>query len=408
MFSVLGSQLVTFALVWWLTKETGSATVLSIATLVGLLPQVILGPFVGTLVDRWNRRVVMILADAATAAATLVLAYLFVLGGIEIWHVYLIMGIRSAASAFHWPAMMASTSLMVPEKHFARIQGVNQMFQGLLNIISGPLGALVVVLMPVYAVLMIDVGTAVIAILPLLFIPIPQPEKKRLEEGTGQEPTTYWQEFYEGLKYVFTWPGLLILILIASIVNLVITPGFSLLPILVTQHFNGEAFQLGWMQFAFGIGVVIGGLVLGIWGGFKRRVITSLVGLIGIGIGVLALGVIPPYLFVAAVGVAFWVGMVNPIANGPLMAAVQAVVEPGIQGRVFTLINSVVGLMTPVGLLLAGPLADAYGVQTWYLVGGLVVLLIAFITFFIPVVVNIDAGKEAKSPVTVEVDAALD
>ena len=113
-FSLLGSQLVQFALIWWLTKTTGSATVLAVASLIGLLPQVFLGPLAGALVDRWNRRVIMIAADSLIALSTLVLAVLFYKGSVLVWQVYLLMFLRSAAGAFHWPAMTASTSLMVP------------------------------------------------------------------------------------------------------------------------------------------------------------------------------------------------------------------------------------------------------------------------------------------------------
>jgi MFS transporter, DHA3 family, macrolide efflux protein len=259
-------------------------------------------------------------------------------------------------------------------------------------VISGPLGAVALQILPVYGVLMIDVGTAMIAILPLLFIPIPQPQKRALQ-GEMVAKTSVWQDFKEGLQFVFTWPGLLFLIVIASIVNLVMVPGFSLLPILVNKYFGGGALQLGWMQSAFGFGIIAGGVLLSIWGGFKRRVVTSLIGLVGFGLGAVFLGLIPPQYFLVAVALAFWIGFVTPISNGPLMAAVQAVVDPGIQGRVFTLINSSVGAMSPLGLLIAGPFADRYGVQYWYIIGGVVTLLMAVIAFLIPPVVNIDAGK---------------
>ena len=130
LFSLLGSHLVGFALIWWLTKTTGSATILATASLVGLLPQVVLGPIAGTLVDRWNRRLVMIGADSVIALATIGIALLFWIGNIHIWQIYLLMFIRSVAGGFHFPAMQASTSLMVPNEHLARIQGLNSMVGG--------------------------------------------------------------------------------------------------------------------------------------------------------------------------------------------------------------------------------------------------------------------------------------
>ncbi len=140
-FSLLGSGLVQFALVWWLTRTTGSATVLAGATLAALLPEVFLGPFAGALVDRWNRRLVMIFADAAIALVTFGLVILFWQGNIQVWHVFVALFIRSLGGAFHWPAMQASTSLMVPDDQLARISGINQALRGGMNIIAPPLGA---------------------------------------------------------------------------------------------------------------------------------------------------------------------------------------------------------------------------------------------------------------------------
>ncbi len=183
--SLLGSQLVQFALIWWLTQETGSATVLALATLVGLLPQIVLGPFVGVLVDRWNRRLTMFFADVLVAAATLLLAYLFATGAVQIWHVYVLLFVRALGRAFHWPAMMASTSLMVPEEKLTRIQGLNQTLNGAMNIAAAPLGALLLAILPLQGVLAIDVVTAAFAVVPLLFIHVPQPERNTAEGGSA-------------------------------------------------------------------------------------------------------------------------------------------------------------------------------------------------------------------------------
>ena len=267
-FSLLGSQLVQFALVWWLTKTTGSATILATATLVALLPQVLLGPLAGALVDRWNRRAIMIVADASIALVTVGLAVLFWTGQVQIWHVYLLMFLRAVGGGFHWPAMQASTSLMVPKEHLARIQGLNQML-GAMNIGSAPLGALLLGLLPMQGVLSIDVGTALLAILPLLFIPIPQPERSASQESPSGK-TTVLQDIGAGFRYVWGWPGLMMIMVMATLINLLLTPAISLQPILVTKHFSGQALELAWMEAAWGLGVVAGGLTLSAWGGFRR------------------------------------------------------------------------------------------------------------------------------------------
>jgi len=146
--SLYGSAIVQFALIWWLTQETGSATILAAAALVGLLPQVLLGPFVGVLVDRWSRRWVMAAADSMIALATILLALLFWLEVVAVWHLFGLMFLRAVGGAFHHPAMQSSTALMVPHDQLTRIQGLNQMLEGSLNIISAPLGALVLSLLP--------------------------------------------------------------------------------------------------------------------------------------------------------------------------------------------------------------------------------------------------------------------
>jgi len=413
-FSLLGTQLVQFALIWYLTKTTGSAAVLATATLVGLLPQVFLGPIAGTLVDRWNRRTVMMVADSVIALATVGLALLFWTGQVQVWQIYLLMFVRSAAGAFHWPAMQASVSLMVPKEHFARIQGFNQMLMGGLSIFAAPLGALLLELLPMQGILAIDIGTALLAVLPLFFVKIPQPLRQAPVEGT--QPTTVWQEFKIGIRYVASWPGLLMIVFLAMIINLLLTPATSLQPLLITKHFGGEAIHLAWMESAFGVGMILGGLALSIWGGFRRRVVTSLVGLVGLGLGMLLIGFTPASAFTMAILAAFIVGVMQPIVNGPLIAVVQAAVEPEMQGRVFTLISSGAGAMSPLGLLIAAPVADYFGVRTWYVIGGAVTILLAIASFSIPAIIKVEEGrpggkavlKAAETPDLVLSAAAID
>lgn len=391
-FSILGSQLVQFALIWWLTKTTGSATVLAGATLVALLPQIILGPLIGTLVDRWNRRLTMIIADGFIALASLGLALLFTLGVVQVWHVYLIMFIRSLGGGFHWPAMSASTSLMVPKEHLSRVQGVNQFLNGGLNIVSAPLGALLLSILPMQGIVAIDVITAMIAVGPLIIINIPQPERKQPTEDIGGK-TSLWQEMKAGWHYILGWPGLAIIGVMAALINLLLTPAYSLLPILVTKHFVGQALELGWIESSWGIGIIMGSTLLSVWGGFKRRVLTSLVGLVGMGVGTVLIGVTPSSAFYLAVGAMCLVGFMHPITNGPLLAVAQAVVAPDMQGRVFSLVNSVSVGMSPLGLVIAGPVADAFGVNTWFIVGGIVTGVMGFAGFMIPAVLNIEHGR---------------
>jgi DHA3 family macrolide efflux protein-like MFS transporter len=390
-FSLFGSSLVQFALVWWLTVSTGSATVLATATLFAVLPEIFMGPFAGALVDRWNRRVVMIVADGAIALATIGLVILFASGRIQVWHIYAIMLIRSAAGAFHWPAMQASTSLLVPEKELTRIAGLNQTLHGVMRIVAPPVGAILVTALSMHMVLLIDVVTAVIAILPLLVFTIPQPQRQMTNSTDGKTvQQSYVSDLRDGLRYVAAWKGLLIIGLMATVLNFLATPAFSLLPLLVTKHFGGQALELGWISSVEGLGFLCGGILLSVWGGFRRKIMTSMVGLIGSGVGILLIGFAPANLFVMALGAVFIAGVMNPLTNGPLIATLQASVAPEMQGRVLSLIGSVASAMSPLSLAVAGPLADAFGIQIWYIVAGVVFVLMGVAAFFIPALMHVE------------------
>ncbi len=401
--SLVGSQVGGFALVWWLTKESGgSATVLAGMTLIALLPQVLLGPFVGALVDRWNRRRVMIIADSLIALFSAGLAVLAWLDILQIWHVYVIMFVRALGGTFHFAAMQASTSLMVPRSQLARVSGMNQTLRGILDIITPPLGALLLEVLPLYGIMGLDVLTAAFAVGPLLCIAIPQPQREAapVASGASSPVITLLRDVGSGLSYIWHWSGLFIVLLMATVLNMTFNPGFSLLPILVNKHFLAGALELGWLNSAWGLGVVAGGLTLSVWGGFRRKIHTSILGLIGMGIGVLLVGSAPQNGFWLAWGGMLFAGFMNPIVNAPFLALLQSAVAPEIQGRVFTAVSSMSGLASPLGMLIAGPLADRAGVQAWFLIGGLVSLLMGVAMFFIPAVVQLEdeaARREAQN-----------
>ena len=394
-FSMLGSQLVGFAFVWYLTEQTGSATILAVGSLMNMIPSVIIGPIAGAFVDRWNRKVVMAVFDSITALFTLLIAILFIFDFAQIWHIFLVMFIRSTCGQFQWAAMTASTSLMVPKRYLPRVAGANQTLQGLMNIIAPALGALLISFMPIQGILFVDVFTAILAVGPLLFFTIPQPQRNGTPmEKPVQEKSSIWQDFSEGWRYVTGWPGLMAIIFLAMLVNFLINPAFSLLPLLVTEHFGKGAYELGFINSAFGIGVILGGLTLSAWGGFKNQIVTSLVALTSSGLAVLAVGLASPNMYLLAlVGIALF-GFLNPIVNGPLMAIMQTKVEPEIQGRVFSLLSAGAGLASPLGLAIAGPVADATNNQFWFILGGILTIVAGAVAFFVPNI--IEMGKSTS------------
>ncbi|MCW5876194.1 MAG: MFS transporter [Anaerolineales bacterium] len=392
--SLLGSQLVQFALVWHLTRETGSATVLATATLIAMLPMILVGPLAGSVIDRSRRKQIMLLADSGTALATLALAALFALGLAQVWHIYVVMLLRSLGQAFHGPAFIAATSLMVPDKHLARIQGINQTLNGGMNVLAAPLGALLLEVLPMQSVLAIDVVTALVAVLALLPVAVPEPKPAK---PAARTPSGYWGDFREGLRYVRGWPGLMIALLLSAAINFLFTPAGALLPLLVTEHFKQGVLELGWMKSLSGLGIILGGLLLGAWGGFKKRIVTSCLGLIGLGVAYTTIGAVPPAQFIWTLPMMLLGGLMLPLSNGGFLAALQTAVEPDRQGRVLTLVFSISAAMSPLGLMVAGPVTDAFGVQLWYLLCGILLIGVAVALLCIPSVMNLEAGHPQKA-----------
>jgi MFS transporter, DHA3 family, macrolide efflux protein len=305
--------------------------------------------------------------------------------------------IRAVAGGFHQSAFGASIVLLVPKEHLARVQGFNQALYGGLNIISAPFGAYLLSVIPMQGILSIDVGTALLAISILLFIRIPQPESK------SAAPATFWQDFRAGLRYILAWRGLVILLGLVMVINFFYSATEPLTPLLITNHFRGGAGQLGWWLSSFAAGTVLGGLILGVWGGFKRKVVTAQLGLILMGISTGIVGLVPSDLFIVGLIANSAVGFLLPIINGSFGATLQAAIAPEMQGRVFAFILSAAMLVSPLALMIAGPFADKYGIQVWFLIAGISCVLMGTFGFFSSEVMGMEhKSKEDSTHVVTE------
>lgn len=202
----------------------------------------------------------------------------------------------------------------------------------------------------------------------------------------------------EGLLYIRDWPGMLLLLSMATLVNFMIWPAMSLLPLLVSKHFGGEALQLGWINSAWGIGLIAGGVILSAWGGFRKRIVTSMSGTIGMGIGFALIGLTPANAFWPAVGAMVLAGATNSITNGPINALLQSVIPPDMQGRVFMIVGSLSGLASPLGLAVAGPVADWLGSGAWFVAGGVTTTLMGLASFFVPAIMTLEEQQAAALP----------
>lgn len=389
-FSLFGSRLVQFALVWYLTAQTGSAQVLTTASIVAIVPQVVIGPFAGALVDRWNRRKVMMISDSLIAGAIMLLAAVFALDRVEVWHIYLVMLFRSVGGAFQWSAMQASTSMMVPKEHLSRIAGLNQSLQGLVNIVAPPTGALLLELLPIQYVLAMDVFTAILAVGPLVFVSIPQPERK------DTDTKGVLMDMREGFSWIWSKKPMVIIMGISLMINLVITPAFTLLPLLVTTYFNGGAIELAWIQSANGLGMILGGITLGVWGGFKSKSKTAFTAILIGSIGLLGFSQTPANMFWLGVFFVFIFGFMNAIGNSSFFSVLQTVVPFDLQGRVFTLVMATSGAIAPIGLAIGGPVAELVGIRFWFVIAGINIFIGALLGLIIPGIKNLE--KELQEP----------
>jgi DHA3 family macrolide efflux protein-like MFS transporter len=394
--SLVGTQAVQFALIWWLAERTGSATVLATATLVGLLPITLLGPWAGAVADRRSRKAVMLLSDGAAALVSAALALAFFVGAAGPVAALAALLLRAIASAFHGPAMLAVTSSMVPARHLTRVQGLNQAVQGGMLIVSAPLGALLVAWLPMGGVLLVDVATALVAIAPLAALRIPA--QARAANGAASSGSSTWEDLREGLRYVARHGGHRALLALAASINMAIVPAYSLLPLLIQGPLGGGAGTLGTAQSLFGVGTLAGGAVLGAWGGTRRRTRTALAAIAGIGIATLALGLAPAGSPAWVAGAMLAVGVFAALANGPIVAILQATVPLELQGRVFGLYGSLATLATPLGLVLAAPVAQLVGVRAWYVFGGIARAALAILGTVSRSVATLDIPVDTPAP----------
>lgn len=377
--SLFGSAIVQFALAWYLARETGSATVLSTALIVAIIPQIILGPFVGPLIDRWSRKYIMIYADLFIALLTLVLVILFYTHNIQIWQIYLVMAGRSIGDAFQSPALSATIPMIVAEKHLVRANGLFQMLQNAIKIVAPIAGAFLIEALDMSWVLSIDIITAVTAVGCLLPLTIPQPPRV-----TMTVKTNYFGDMKQGFLYIWSRPGLAMLIGMVALLVFFATPAAGLFPVMTKNHLGGNVIMLGWVGMASGIGGILGGLLMGIWGGFKKRVLTTILGFaimipFSVVIGFTSVDI----FYYTTVPAMIFLGIGTAFVNAPMFAIMNKVVAKDIQGRVFSLYGSVVTLMMPVSLLIAGPVADAFDIRSVYFIasaGWLIVLSLALLS----------------------------
>mgnify|MGYP002561598109 FL=1 len=378
-FSILTSSLVNFAIILWLTFETKSAETLAFATIAALLPQAVLGLFSGILIDRWSRKLIMILSDSFIAFCTLILAILFYFEQAEVWQIYTLLALRSVGSAFHMPSMQASIPLLAPESQLLRIAGINQMIQSVSNIAGPALGALAISMLDMTYVLMLDVVGALLACTSLLFVTIPNPKPSETKNKLN-----LLRDLREAQREVTSHKGMTPLFLLSILATLFIMPVSVLFPLMTLNHFSGSAYQMSLVEAIWSVGSLAGGLALSARQYKVNKIILINAMYILLGTAFIFSGLLPTSAFVWFVVLTAIEGVSGSVYYASFMTVVQTKINPAVLGRVFSIFMSVSMLPSILGLMGTGFIADNIGISNTFVIGGLVVCAIGIISFFIP------------------------
>ncbi len=349
--SLLGSAMTQFALTIWAWKITGSATALALVGFFSFGPTVLISPIAGALVDRWNRKLVMMLSDLAAGLSTVAILLLYLGGHLQVWHLYVAGAFSGIFQAFQWPAYSAAISVMIPKTQYARAQGMMSVADSGSGILAPLMAGFLISVIGIEGIMLIDVATFVFAIGALLIVFIPQPPTT--EEGLRGRGSLLQEAAY-GFRYILQRPSLLGMQLVFFAGNLMASLGYTLLAPMILARSGNSAAMLGSVQSVGAIGGVVGGVLLSVWGGPKRRVHGVLLGHAIAGLGQMALGLGFPYWYVGIV----LGSLVSPVINGSNQAIWQAKVAPDVQGRVFSVRRLIAQITAPVSMLIAGPLAD--------------------------------------------------
>jgi len=382
--SILTSTIVNFAIILWISIETGSAEMLAWAAIAALLPQAIIGPVTGVFIDRWNRKRVMILADSFIAFCTFILAILFWVDIAEMWHIFILLGLRSIGSAFHMPAMQASIPMLAPTEQLTRIAGIEQIIFSAGNIAGPALGALFITIWDMEYVLLLDIIGAAVACISLLFVHIPNPEKAE------EKSKKILSEMKDGIMTVWNNRGLSWVFLFSTLVTFFLMPVSVMFPLITLNHFEGNAFQVSLIEVLWSVGALLGGVIMGIKVYRVNRVILINLMYIVFGITFLLSGILSPGGFVFFAILTAIGGVSGAVYHSSFTAIVQTTIDPSALGRVFSMFYTLSLIPSMIGLIGIGFFADNLGITTSFIICGAIIIAIGIIAFTTPSALRID------------------
>ena len=370
--SFVGSSLTGFALGVWVYQQTGSVTRFSLIVLCAELPGIIFSPFVGAIVDRHDRRLIMILSNLGAGLSTLTIALLYSQGLLRLWHIAILAASISTFAAFLRPAFSASVSLLVPKRHLGRASGMIQTGQASAQIASPILAGILLLTIELHGILLVDCLTYIPALLAVLLVSIPSPAKSA--DTTKKRPSLISDAIY-GWKYVYAMKGIFGLLLFFACANFAVTISNILITPLILSFANSAVY--GTVLSVTGVGVLAGGLLMTIWGGPKHRIYGVFLYGIVQGLSLIFQGIRPSAVLIATS--LFCAAFTAPIVNGSFIPILQSKTTPEVQGRVFAAVRLSSWWSVPVAYLLAGPLSDRV-FEPLLMPGGLLASTVGLVT----------------------------
>lgn len=390
--SGITSMVVQYSIIWYLTEKTGSATVLSLATLLGMIPMVVLSPFIGPFVDRWNKKVLLIATDIIVAIFAIILSISGTISAeFPLWLVFVSLLMRSIAQTFQMPTIQSILPTMVPESELTKVNGQLGMVQSANYIIAPALGAFLFSVIPINYLILLDVLGAVFGVGLLIFVTIP----RIMSEG---EKVHILADSKLGLQKLTENKGLWYITLIGAAFTLIFMPAASLYPLMTMDYFNGTVGQAGLIEVVYSVGMLAGGAVIGIFGKWKNRMVPVFLAYLVIGVTVAASGLLPGNMngFILFAILNTIAGFATPYFNTLLMAMIQQSYEPKYLGRVLGVLNSIMSITGPVGLIFAGPLADFIGIEKMFVIAGVGTLICGVTNYLIPVARDYDKDLQKR------------
>ena len=365
--SLFGSSLVQYAIMWYITLTTNSGIMLTLSTLFGFMPQLIISVFAGVWADRYDRKKLIILSDIGIAASTFILAIIFLSGYRGIEALFIVSFIRSIGAGIQTPSVSAMLPQIVPKEKLMKVNGINSSVQSIMMLLSPALSALLLTYSDLPAIFFIDVATALSAVVLLLILKVP-PHKQALSE----QKENYLSDLKNGIRYASGNRFIASLILAQLILSFLVAPVAMLTPLLVARSYGEEYWRLTLNEISFFGGTILGGFLIVIWQGFRNKVRTFSVSLTVLGLLTLFMGLTNQFfLYISAMA---FIGLVIPYFNTPIVTLLQENVPEDKLGRVFSLISAS-SMMMPLGMLLYGPLAEVVSIESILAVTGMLMII---------------------------------